>query len=226
VSPGNGGTDTEELLVMPIPNRALILIDVQQDYFGDGPLEIQYPPHADSLPRITQAIDAATAAGIPVVVVQHTMGDEAPLFNPTLPGFQLHPEVASRRTDEWKPVVKQYGTVFAGTDLLAWLREREIDTITLVGYMTNNCVLASAAEAETHGLAAEVLSDATGAINIANEAGFADARTVHTTLMALFNSNFAAVADTATWSDAVAAKESLPKPDLGASAVTGAQRAA
>ncbi|WP_229069081.1 isochorismatase family protein [Actinoplanes sp. DH11] len=209
---------------MTSPNRALVVIDVQQDYFG-GPLEIQYPPHADSLPQITRAIDAATAAGIPVVAVQHTMGDDAPLFNPTLPGYQLHPEVAARRTDAWKQVVKQYGTVFAGTDLVSWLRDRGIDTVTFVGYMTNNCVLASAAEAETHGLAAEVLADATGAINIANEAGFVDAKTVHTTLMALFNSNFAAVADTATWSAAVAAGEALPKPDLGASAVTGAQRA-
>lgn len=211
---------------MTTPRRALILIDVQQDYFGSGPLEIQYPPHAESLPQITYAIDAATAAGVPVVAVQHTMGEDAPVFNPTQPGFQLHPEVESRRTDEWKSVVKQYSTVFAGTDLLAWLRERDIDTITLVGYMTNNCVLASAAEAETHGLAAEVLSDATGAINIANEAGFADAKTVHTTLLALLNSNFAAVADTATWSDAVAAGRPLPKSDLATSAVAGAQHAA
>jgi nicotinamidase-related amidase len=210
---------------MTTPRRALILIDVQQEYF-DGPLEIQYPPHAESLPQIAHAIDTATAAGVPVVAVQHTAGEDAPVFNPTQPGFRLHPEVESRRTDEWKSVVKQYGTVFAGTDLLAWLREREIDTITLVGYMTNNCVLASAAEAETHGLAAEVLSDATGAINIANEAGFADAKTVHTTLLTLFNSNFAAVADTATWSDAVAAGRALPKSDLGTSAVMGAHRAA
>ncbi|MBY8852147.1 cysteine hydrolase family protein [Saccharothrix longispora] len=134
-------------------------------------------------------------------------------------------ETSTRRTDGWKSIVKQYGTVSAGTDLLAWLRERESDTITLVGYMTNNCVLASAAEAETRGLAAEVLSDATGAINIANDAGFVDAKTVHTTLMALFHSNFAAVADTATWSDAVAAGRSLPKSDLGTSAVTGTQHA-
>ncbi|MBB5801375.1 nicotinamidase-related amidase [Saccharothrix ecbatanensis] len=209
---------------MTTPRRALVVIDVQQEYFG-GPLEIQYPPHADSLPRIARAIDAATDAGIPVVAVQHSAGDGAPVFNPTQQGFQLHPEVASRRTDEWKSIVKQYGTVFAGTDLLAWLREREIDTVTLVGYMTNNCVLASAAEAETHGLAAEVLSDATGAISIANEAGFVDAKTVHTALMALFNSNFAAVTDTETWSDAAAAGRSLPKSDLGTSAVTGAQRA-
>ena len=209
---------------MTAPNRALIVIDVQQEYFG-GPLEIRYPPRADSLPQITRAIDAATAAGIPVVAVQHTSGDDAPVFNPTQPGFRLHPEVESRRTGAWHSIVKQYGTVFAGTDLLAWLEGRGIDTITLVGYMTNNCVLASAAEAETHGLAAEVLSDATGAISIANDAGFADARTVHTTLMSLLNSNFAAVADTATWSGAAAAGRSLPKSDLGSSAVSGAQHA-
>jgi nicotinamidase-related amidase len=209
---------------MTTVRRALIVIDVQREYFA-GPLEIQYPPHAASLPQIARAIDAATAAGVPVVAVQHSEGDDAPVFNPTQPGFQLHPEVESRRTDAWKSVVKRYGTVFAGTDLLAWLREHEIDTITLVGYMTNNCVLASAAEAETHSLTAEVLSDATGAINIANDAGFADAKTVHTTLLTLFNSNFAAVADTATWSGALAAGRPLPTPDLGGSAVTGAQRA-
>jgi nicotinamidase-related amidase len=207
------------------PRRALILVDVQQEYVA-GPLEIQYPPHAESVPRIVAAIDAATAAGIPVVAVQHTAGEGAPVFDPTSPTFELHPDVAARRTDAWKSVLKQYGTVFAGTDVLTWLQEHDVDTITLVGYMTNNCILASAAEAETHGLAAEVLSDATGAISIANDAGSADARTVHTTLMALFHSNFAAVATTDTWIQATVAGTVLPKSDLGSSAVDGAQRAA
>jgi nicotinamidase-related amidase len=209
---------------MATPRRALVLVDVQQDYFG-GPLEIQYPPHAQSLPQIARVIDVATASGIPVAAVQHDGGAGSPVFDPAQPGFALHPEVARRRTDSWLSVVKQYGTVFAGTGLLAWLREQEVDTITLVGYMTNNCVLASAAEAETHGLSAEVLSDATGAINIANEAGFADAATVHTTLMALLHSNFAAVADTAAWTAAVATGEALATSDLGTSAVTGTARA-
>jgi nicotinamidase-related amidase len=207
---------------MPTPRRALILVDVQQEYFS-GPLEIQYPAHADSLPRITAAIDAATSAGIPITVIQHSAGEDAPVFNPTMAGFALHPEIARRQRPEWKTATKQFGTIFAGTDVLAWLREQDIDTITLVGYMTNNCIIASAAEAETHGLSAEVLSDATGAINIANDAGFADAKTVHTTLMALLHSNFAAVATTATWTDAVAEGSMLTKDDLGSSAVLGAQ---
>jgi nicotinamidase-related amidase len=205
------------------PRRALILVDIQQEYF-EGPLEIQYPPHTESLPRIAEAIDAANAAGIPVAVIQHSAGDEAPIFNPTATGFELHPEVARRQAPEWKAITKQFGTVFAGTDLLDWLRAHDVDTITLVGYMTNNCILASAAESETHGLEAEVLSDATGAIHIANDAGYASAETVHTTLMALLHSNFAAVATTDTWTTALSDGAALPKDNLPTSALLGAQR--
>jgi hypothetical protein len=49
---------------------------------------------------------------------------------------------------------------------------------------------------------------------------------VHTTLMALLHSNFAAVADAAAWAAAVAGGEALTKSDLGTSAVTGAQEVA
>lgn len=210
---------------MTSPRRALILIDVQQQYFG-GPLEIQYPPHRESLPMIARAVDAATAAGLPVAVIQHSAGEGAPVFAPGTPEFELHPEIERRATPAWKPVVKQYGSVYAGTDLAEWLRKNDVDTVTLVGYMTNNCVLASAVEAEFLGFSTEVLSDATGAINLANEAGFADARTVHTTLLTLLNSNWAAVADTAAWTDALSGGRALLGSDLGSSAVTGSERVA
>jgi nicotinamidase-related amidase len=207
---------------MTSPRRALILVDVQQQYFS-GPLEIQYPPHQESLPTIARAIDAATAAGIPVAVIQHTAGVGAPVFAPGTPGFELHPEIERRKTTEWKSLVKQYGSVYAGTDLAEWLRQHDVDTVTLAGYMTNNCVLASAVEAEFLGFSTEVLSDATGAINLANDAGFADAKTVHTTLLTLLNSNWAAVADTATWTNALHTRQTLSRSDLGSSAIAGSE---
>lgn len=52
---------------MPTPRRALVVIDVQNEYF-DGPLEVQYPPRDDSLARILEAIDTAEQAGIPVAI--------------------------------------------------------------------------------------------------------------------------------------------------------------
>lgn len=208
---------------MTSPTRALVLVDVQMQYV-EGPLEIRFPPHAESVPRVAAAIDAATAAGLPIVVVQHDAGVGAPIFDPETPAFALHPEVERRRTAEWKAVTKQYGSVFADTDVHAWLREQGVDTVTLVGYMTNNCILASAAEAEPLGLAAEVLSDATGAIDIANAAGSASARTVHETLMALLHSNFAAVATTDEWAAAVRDGRALAPDNLIESAARGAER--
>src|SRR5699024_1571975 len=91
-STGDGCARPAEENSMTTPRRALVLIDVQQEYFG-GPLEIQYPPHAESLPKIASATDVAEGGGLPVVVVQHTMGVGAPVFDPEQSGFQLHPEI-------------------------------------------------------------------------------------------------------------------------------------
>ncbi len=202
------------------PRRALVLIDVQQQYF-DGLLEIQYPPHSESLPNVLLAIDAATAAGIPIVAVQHSSGEGAPVFAPGTPEFELHPDVAQRAAEDWKAVTKKFASIYADTDLADWLRRQDIDTVTLAGYMTNNCVLASAVEADYLGFTTEVLSDATGAINLANGAGVADARSVHLTLMTLLNSNWARVASTEAWTVAVAADLPLEGSDLGSSAHAG-----
>jgi nicotinamidase-related amidase len=204
------------------PHRALVLVDIQNDYFS-GPLEVQYPPHEDSLKNIIQLIDGAEAAGLPVVVAQHSYPTEAPVFAEGSPGWQLHPEVAARVTPHWKHVTKKFGTVFGGTDLADWLAEQNVDTITVAGYMTNNCDLATVAEAEVRGLSAEVISDATGAINLANDQGSASAEQVHTTLMVLMHSNFAAVATTEQWLAALDAQRPLAKSDLGTSAVQGRQ---
>lgn len=116
---------------------------------------------------------------------------------------------------------KSLASVFEGTGLLEWLRAEGVDTITLTGYMTNNCVLASAAAAEPLGFAVEVLSDATGAIPLSNATGSASAAQVHETVMTLLNSNWAAVATTADWISSVQAGTILSGSNLAESAMAG-----
>ncbi|MGN5237157.1 MULTISPECIES: isochorismatase family protein [unclassified Rhodococcus (in: high G+C Gram-positive bacteria)] len=205
---------------MTTPRRALVVVDVQQEYF-DGPLEIQYPPRDESLANILSAMDAASAGGVPVIVVQHRMPEGAPVFVEGSKGWALHPEIEQRAGTATKRVHKDYGSVFAGTDVAEWLRARDIDTITIVGYMTNNCDLATAVEAEGLGFAAEILSDATGAIHLANEAGSVSAESLHSALMVLLQSNFAAVATTGDWAKAVESGASLHKSNLVESALQG-----
>ncbi|MDJ0395061.1 isochorismatase family protein [Rhodococcus sp. G-MC3] len=205
---------------MATPRRALIVIDVQQEYF-EGSLQIQYPPRQQSLANITAALDVATAQNLPVAIVQHEMPEGAPAFVKGTPTWELHPDIASRILPSWKRVEKKYSSVFAGTDVAEWLKSEGVDTVTIVGYMTNNCDLASSADAEALDISAEILSDATGAINLANEAGHVSAEVLHNALMVLFHSNFAAVASTADWTEAVKAGEALPSSNLIISAAEG-----
>lgn len=202
--------------------RALVLIDIQNDYFiAESPLTIQYPDRDTSLANITRAIDLAEELGLPIAVVQHQYPAGAPVFAEGSQGWELHPDIAARRKNSWKHLVKSCASVFAGTDFEEWLREQQVDVITVVGYMTNNCDLATAAAAEPLGFSVEVLSDASGAIHLANEQGEVDAQRIHETLMVLLHSNFAAVATTAGWMTAAATCTPLPKSDLGTSALQG-----
>lgn len=205
---------------MTSPRRALIVIDVQNEYF-DGKMRIQYPPREQTLANIARMIDHAEAHSLPIAVIQHSFPADAPVYAEGSHGWELHPDVASRVKPHWKRVTKSFGSVFGGTDVLEWLQEHDVDTITVAGYMTNNCDLATVAEAEVHGLNAEVVSDATGAIHIVNAAGKVSAEQVHTTLLAIFNSNFAAVAVADDWLDAVSTGSSLDKDNLIASAEQG-----
>ena len=210
-------TDLDEL-VRTVPRRALVLVDVQNEY-AHLPLRIRHPRLSDCLERIERALDAAEHAGLPVACVQHAGPPGGTIFNPGGKGFELCPGIERRRTPQWKRVVKRRGSVYAGTDLAAWLHEQGVDTVTLVGFMANNCILASAAWGETIGLTTEVLSDAVGAINLSNRAGKVDARTVHSTLMALLHSNWAAVATTDDWCRALGRDEPLSRSNLIASAI-------
>lgn len=205
---------------MSTPRRALIVIDVQQEYF-EGLLQIQHPPRDESLARVTEAMETAAQSDIPAVVVQHKAPAGFPVFAPESSTFELHPEVAERADNAAHRMTKPFASIFAGTGLEEWLREREIDTITIVGYMTNNCVIGSAAAAEPLGFTVEVLSDATGAIDIANSAGSAPAKQVHETLMAVLNSSWAAVATTSAWTQAVQSETALAGDNLIESAARG-----
>lgn len=119
---------------MTSTRRALVVIDVQQEYF-EGPLMIEYPPRETSLANIVRVIDTAAAHDIPVVLIRHESVASSPVFAHGSIGAQLHPQVAERVLPSWKESTKQVASALADTSVVDWLRERDIETITLVGYM-------------------------------------------------------------------------------------------
>lgn len=204
------------------PTRALLIIDVQEEYFK-GPLAIQYPARQTSEAQINRSILAAQQAGLPIALIQHELPEGAPIFARGTESQKNRPNISEAQNDSWLVSTKTFSSALADDALVQDLKDRGVDTLTLVGYMTNKCVLATAAHAETLGFKVEVLSNATGAIHMKNSAGEASARQVHETLMVLLNSNWAAVASTDEWLEALAAGQALQASDLGSTAIAGSQ---
>jgi nicotinamidase-related amidase len=196
------------------PKRALIVIDVQNEYVS-GKLRIEYPPVQESLANIGLAMDAARAANIPIVVVQHDEQESASIFAKGSVAWELHPVVAIRPRDHL--INKSMTSVFAETDLARWLAKNEIDTLAIVGYMTHNCNAAAIYHAKHAGLAVELLADATGALPYKNEAGSATAEEIQRVFNVVFHSNFAAVQKTADWIVAVNKGEATQRSGIVAS---------
>jgi nicotinamidase-related amidase len=184
--------------------RALIVIDVQNEYFT-GNLQIEYPPVSDSLPKIARAMDVAATAGIPVIVIQQNSPADAPAFAEGTHGWELHPEVARRHRDVL--FGKPLPSAFTDTGLAAWLETRGIDTLTVIGYMTHNCNDTTIKHAFDRGMDVEFLHDASGSVSYANRAGHATAEEIHRVFAVVEQSRFAAVLSVQEWEHCLATGE-------------------
>lgn len=182
----------------PQPKRALIIIDVQNEYFT-GNLPIEYPDPQLSLANIAKAAVGAVSAGIPIVVVQQTSPADSPIFAEGSHGWELHETVAKLPRSHY--VRKPMASALTGTGLQDWLRARDIDTLVLTGYMIHNCNDATARQAVHEGWAVEFLDDATGAVSYANRAGYASAKDIYDVYRVVLQSRFAAVMSTQEWLD-------------------------
>lgn len=119
---------------------ALIIIDVQNDYFPKG----KYPlwNTEEVLENIIETVRKAQKNNIPVILVQHIADPEkglAPFFNKGSEGVEIHPKLIELAEDA-ELVVKGYADSFYDTRLDGLLKERRIERIMICGMMTQNCV--------------------------------------------------------------------------------------
>ncbi len=179
-----------------LPRRALVVIDVQQEYVT-GNLPIEYPPVGESIRKIAQAMDAALDAGIPTVVVQQSSPPDSPLFATGSPGWELVPEIQRRNCSHY--IRKVWPSVFTDTDFEHWLNAKEVNTLVVVGFMTHNCDMSTIVHAVHKGMSVEFLSDASGSVPYDNRAGQASAEEIHRVFSVVLQSRFAAVLTVAEW---------------------------
>lgn len=175
--------------------RALFVIDVQNEYF-DGALPIT--GRDQSLQKICAVMDASKKAGIPRVVVQHTMpSPDMPIFQKGGNAWELHPQIASRGSEYL--VEKNYPGSFTGTGVEEWLRKEGVDTVVIAGYMTHMCCDTTARQAVHMGFKVEFLSDATGTLPLDNAGGKVTAEELQRSILAAQQHLLSEVVSTDEW---------------------------
>ncbi len=175
-----------------MPRMALLVIDVQNEYFT-GKLPVTFPN--GSLANILRCMDESSKSGIPVAVIQHSSSGNT--FRKGTAGWELHDEIRKRKYDVL--IEKHLPGSFTGTGLEDWLRQHNIDTVAITGYMTQMCCDTTARQALHRGYGVEFLSDATGTLDITNSAGYVSAGDLHKAILVTQESRFSKVMDTDSW---------------------------
>jgi len=137
--------------------KALLVIDVQNDYFPGGQLPL-WNVEA-TLENIERAIRIAREKGIPVILIQHfTDPNVAPMFNAGTDGAEIHPRIRAAAPDA--PVVaKGHADSFHETTLEEVLSNVGATTLLVCGMMTQNCVTHTAISKAAEKYEVMILSD-------------------------------------------------------------------
>jgi nicotinamidase-related amidase len=175
--------------------RALLVIDIQNEYFT-GKLPVTYPKN--SFENILKVMDFAIKKDIKVVLIQHTnLGKDTVTFNKGTEEHKIHEGVLKRKYD--KIIEKNLPGSLTGTELKPWLKENEIDTVVICGYMTQMCCDTTARQAMHLGFKVEFLSDATGTLDISNSGGAINAEELHKAILITQAMKFSKVMSTEEW---------------------------
>jgi nicotinamidase-related amidase len=138
---------------------ALLIIDVQNDYFPGGKMELVRP--LDASRNAYELLQCFREHDQLHVHIQHvSMEPDATFFLPGDRGTDIHDSVAHFVGEPL--VIKHHPNAFRETDLLELLRGNGIQRLVITGMMTHMCVDATARAAVDLGFQIIVAQDACG----------------------------------------------------------------
>ncbi len=140
-------------------SKALLVIDLQNDYFPDGKFPLW---NTDAtLTNIERAIQWATGLDIPVIIIQHIANSSlglSPFFNSGTPGAEVHARILAAAPSA-PIVVKEFADSFVNTTLEATLAKLGTTELLVCGMMTQNCVTHTAISKSAEKYTVSILAD-------------------------------------------------------------------
>ncbi len=175
---------------------ALVLVDIQNDYFegGDWPVARMDEVAANS----ALLLEDARTRGRTVIHIRHEIeSDQAPFFKAGSAGAQIHSSVKPRTGEP--VIVKHRPNSFHGTSLQADLEAAGISDVIICGAMSQMCIDATARAAADFGYVVTVVEDACGAKEQSFNGIHVPAEQVHAAIMAPLAMTYANVVATSVF---------------------------
>jgi len=169
---------------------ALLLIDIQNDYFPGGAMELSGGVEAGR--QAAALLAAFRGKGLPVIHVQHvSTRPGATFFLPDTPGVEIHDGVAPLAGET--VVRKHFPNSFRETVLLDQLRGGGISSLVIAGMMTHMCVDTTVRAAFDLGFASQLAHDGCATRSLAFGGATVAAPDVQNAFLASLNGLFAKV---------------------------------
>jgi len=174
-------------------NKCLVMIDLQNDYFPGGKME---------LAGIEAAVENAgillaefRKKKLPVVHVQHiSVAPNASFFLPGTEGAKINEKVAPEEHET--VIVKNYPNSFRNTSLMDILKNLGMDHLVICGAMSHMCIDATTRAAFDLGFNCVVAEDACATRDLLFNNRIIKASDVHASFMAALSFPYAKVVST------------------------------
>ena len=171
-------------------NTALLLIDIQNDYFPNGRMPLERSTEASL--KAQEMLQTFRAKQKPVIHIQHiSTRPDATYFLPCTKGIEFHSNVLPSKNETI--IKKHYPNSFKDTGLLNHLVKHQINHLVICGMMTHLCIDATVRAAYDLGFSCTVLHDACATKNLEFNNIPIPAQSVHHAFLAALQPTYANV---------------------------------
>lgn len=171
-------------------NKALLIIDIQNDYFENGQAPLFGALLASEKAKLI--LDCFRDEKWLVVHVQHISNRPgATFFIPASKGSEIHDNVKPLVGE--KVITKHVPNSFRDTDLLEFLKSKGITDLVIVGMMTHMCVDATVRAAKDFGFNCVLIGDACATKNLEINGSTVKSEDVQNGFLAALNYFYATV---------------------------------
>ncbi|UTB80152.1 cysteine hydrolase family protein [Staphylococcus carnosus] len=175
--------------------QALIIIDIQNDYFKGGNMELFKPEAA--LENVLKLEQRFKKDNQPILYIQHINEDSnAGFFIEGTEGVELRKELNPSEKDDI--IVKHYPNSFLDTNLQSKLKELDAEQLVICGMMTHMCIDSTTRAAAELGYQPILIEDATATRSLEYSENKVNAEQVQTIFIAALQA-FAQVESTNTF---------------------------